>query len=54
VKLARPIPFGWERWFAWHPVELTDGRIVWLRRVERRLIRGAAAAHWTYREAQKP
>jgi hypothetical protein len=47
----KAIPFGWERWFAWYPVELTDGRIVWLRRVERRLIRGATSSHWAYREA---
>jgi hypothetical protein len=27
--------FYWHRWFAWHPVRLPRGRIVWLRWVER-------------------
>ena len=26
----------WHRWFAWRPVKLMDGRIVWLEEVERR------------------
>ena len=27
----------WERWFAWHPVEV-DGRRVWLEFVERHFV----------------
>jgi hypothetical protein len=26
----------WHRWFAWHPVVLPDGRLPWLRWLERR------------------
>jgi len=25
----------WSRWFAWHPVELIDGRYAWLENIER-------------------
>lgn len=32
-KLTRP-----HRWFAWYPCELDDGRMRWLRIVERRLV----------------
>ena len=28
----------WHYWFAWHPIRTWDGRWVWLRKVQRRLI----------------
>ncbi len=32
----RWITTTWNRWFAWYPVRLTDGRMAWLVVVERR------------------
>ena len=26
---------NWKPWFAWHPVRAIDGRLMWLRSVER-------------------
>lgn len=41
---------GWYRWFAWKPVELRDGRGVWLQLIERqrtvRLHRNAFGSGW--------
>jgi hypothetical protein len=39
MKFGRPISElrEWHRWFAWHPVSIEDGRIVWLEVVERRI-----------------
>lgn len=28
----------WHRWFAWHPAILPDGRVAWLRWLERRVV----------------
>ncbi len=28
----------WYPWYAWHPVEVEDGRLVWLQRIERKQV----------------
>jgi hypothetical protein len=40
----------WQRWFAWHPVRV-DGRLVWLRYVERFRVAHAVPDFdwWDYR-----
>lgn len=40
---------AWHRWYAWYPVRLIDGRLVWLQRVERRIYFGAYDNFSTYR-----
>jgi hypothetical protein len=42
------------RWFAWYPVTLRNGRLVWLRFVERKWDNGDATGelHWRYRRAK--
>ena len=36
-RFASPVG-DWHLWFAWFPIKTWDKRIVWLRRVERRLL----------------
>jgi hypothetical protein len=43
---------GWHRWFAWHPISVGDGVIVWLETVERQL-RGEYCPVWCYRLPEK-
>lgn len=44
----------WHKWFAWKPVMLWDGRVVWFRYVYRRLIQkhywldGGSDFWWQY------
>jgi hypothetical protein len=37
-RLKERRPTDWHRWFAWRPVRIDDGRIVWLESVYRRLL----------------
>lgn len=40
----------WQPWFAWHPVQLDDGRWAWLRTVERRgqYLHGGWEVYWEW------
>lgn len=41
-------PFQWLPWFAWRPVTLQTGQVVWLETVERRMFDNWGA-WWEYR-----
>ena len=45
--------YKWQKWFAWFPVKLDDGRKAWLINIERKYTRVPYArwsSYWTYRE----
>jgi len=41
----------WHRWFAWHPVFMSYGKIVWLQTIERHFLGyDEYATYYEYRE----
>ena len=37
MMLHKSVTNKWTPWFAWYPVRLQDGRLVWLETVQRKL-----------------
>lgn len=36
MKWAKRKETEWHSWFAWHPVDVLEGGVIWLERVDRR------------------
>jgi hypothetical protein len=43
------VAFGWQRWYAWHPVRLPGGRWTWLVYLDRRKVYGVVWNRWRYK-----
>lgn len=41
--------FEWQPWFAWHPI-FVNGHIIWLTKVNRKLIPDFGEYYWQYEE----